>query len=94
MSDLMVLGERCGDLAAELSGLELEMLPGDLARLSGKVAVDGPLMRAMHRAEAELLLADAAAMAAGRYAHRTSEQRRHDAFLVLVGRLIEAASAV
>lgn len=65
---------------AELSGrddndLDLELEP------------NGPLMRALFRAEAELLVADALAMEAGTYEPREPDERRHDALLLIVHRL-------
>ena len=47
----------------------------------------GPLMRALLRAEAELMVADALAMEAGTYVHRTTDERRHDALQLIFARL-------
>jgi hypothetical protein len=92
MSELMVLGERCTDIADELAGMDMRFLPNGMARCTARMRADGPLVRALYRAEAELLLADATDMADGRYVGRTPEQRRADAFLELVSRFTKAFS--
>jgi hypothetical protein len=94
MRDVVVFGERCADLAAELTVLDFDIPPAGTARVSGTVPMDGPLLRAMYRAEAELLLGDVEAMAAGIYEHRTPEQRRADAFVLLFERIGEAVRSV
>lgn len=86
----MVLGERCTDIADELVGMDMRFLPDGTARVKARLRMDGPLLRAMYRAEAEWLLADASDMAGGRYTDRTQQQRRHDAFVEVVTRLTEA----
>ena len=86
MRDMIVLGERCGDIADELRGLTYTFLPDEMAEVNGKVPPQGAVVRAWCRAEAELLLADADAMAAGRYAPRTSAQRRSAAFTLIIER--------
>lgn len=87
----MVMGERCQDLAKDLLGLNLSFLPGGMARMDGRVPAEGSLMRAFLRAEAELLVADADAMREGTYSRRTDQERRADAFLLLVLRFTAAA---
>lgn len=94
MRDTIVLGERAGDLADELLGLDLSLHSDMTATVSGQMRMDGPLWRAILRAEAELLLADAEAMAAGRYEGRTQDRRRTDAFVLVAERLGQAANRV
>ena len=53
----------------------------------------GPLTRALLRAEAELLAADAAAMAFGTYVERPARRRRLDALDLVVHRLEEPSRA-
>jgi hypothetical protein len=57
--------------------------PVQLGRLNMDLPVNCPLIRALMRVEAELILMDAEAMAHGRFEHRTSDQRRGDAFMEL-----------
>jgi hypothetical protein len=94
MRNAIVLGERAGDLADEMLGLDVSFHPDMTATVSGKLKMDGPLMRAFLRAEAELLVSDADAMAAGRYEFRTAGQRRVDAFVLVAERLGEAANGM
>ena len=89
MKDMIVLGERCDDLAFEMLALDFEVRPDEMAEIRGTVAIDGPLVRAMYRAEAELLLADAESMSLGVHVHRTPEQRRCDAFCLVFVRLTD-----
>ena len=49
-------------------------------------------MRAMYRAEAELLLRYAEARTIGEYEHRTPEQRRVDALVLIAERLGDVAA--
>ena len=49
-----------------------------------------PLGRALMRLEAELLVADAAALGTSGHEERTPPQRRHDALLLLAQRISEA----
>jgi hypothetical protein len=90
MGGLKVLGERCDELSVEMVGLEFTFLPGDLARVHGRVPPQGAVMRAIHRAEAELLVADAKAMGEGVYSHRTAEHRRAAAFTLVLLRFVDA----
>ena len=94
MRDMIVLGERCGDIADEMLGMDVDIHPDGTATVSGRMRMNGPLWRAILRAEAELLLADADAMAAGRYEGRTQDQRRTDAFVLVAERLGEVATRV
>jgi hypothetical protein len=83
------LGEAAGDIARELERFE-----SHLAGQGGfEMEPDGPLTRALMRAEAELLVADALAMQVGTYVPRTDGARRHDALLLVVSRLAEARRA-
>src|SRR5690348_9059930 len=90
----MVMGELCDDLATELLGFTFTFRPGSpTAEMTGPVDPEGPLVRALLRGEAELLMADADAMAAGTYRHRESGKRRVDALVLLVQRVGDAATA-
>jgi hypothetical protein len=84
MREQTVLGERCGDLFEEIVGLDFTFPPAELAHVEGRVHLQGALMRAFHRAEAKLLIADAGAMRKGTYVFRTPEQRRADAFALVL----------
>jgi len=88
MSAGIILGERRVDLAADLASLRYEFLPGDMAVVRGELPPEGSAVRAIFRATAELLVADAAAMAAGSYQPRTTKERHHQAFLMLIERFI------
>lgn len=94
MRDTCVLGERYGDIADEMLGMDVDVHPDGTTTVSGRLQMNGPLWRAVLRAEAELLLADADAMAAGRYETRTQDQRRNDAFVLVAERLGEAADGM
>ena len=91
---MIVLGERAGDIADELLGLDISFHSDMTATVSGRMQMNGPLWRAILRAEAELLRADADAMAAGRYEGRTQDRRRTDAFVLVAARLGQAARRV
>jgi hypothetical protein len=92
MRDATVFGERCGDVGDELLGMDVDVHPDGTATVSGRFQENGPLWRAILRAEAELLMADADAMAVGRYDARTPDQRRVDAFVLVAERLGAAAN--
>jgi|tagenome__1003787_1003787.scaffolds.fasta_scaffold20646211_1 hypothetical protein len=62
MGEFLILGERSDELFAEIVGLDFSSPPGELAKIRGRVPTEGALMRAFHRGEAELLVADAEAM--------------------------------
>jgi hypothetical protein len=94
MTDVLVLGERFDDVGDELVGFDVEWRDDGRAEVTGRMSADGALMRALCRAEAELLLADADAMAAGTYRGRTPDQRRADAFVLVAERLGEAAQSM
>ena len=89
-----VAGEPLDDLAAVLSGIEVGEVADGLVdfnlRLNDHEGVI--LRRALMRLEAELLLDDADVLTADTLAGmRTPPQRRHDAFMLLVQRMIDAA---
>lgn len=88
MSTNRVFGELPQDIMNDWRDLTMEPGEGGLTRVDGSVSSLGPLVRAMFRAEAELLVADAAAMAFGTYVPREPEERRHDAFAVIGERLL------
>lgn len=89
MGPNLILGETAGEIARELERFE--------AHLSGQgdfeMEPNGPLARALMRAEAELLVADALAMRVGTYQERSDGARRHDALLLVVSRMAEARRA-
>ena len=84
-----------------MTNLVLRELPESLLRELGRAKLgghggsdvelelepNGPLMRALFRAEAELLVADALAMEAGTYLPREPGERRHDALLLVLQRV-------
>jgi hypothetical protein len=89
-----VAGEPLEDLAAVLSGIEVGEIVDGLVDMDLRLTDDEAviLRRALMRLEAELLLDDADALTAGTLAAmRTSPKRQHDAFMLLVERMIEAA---
>lgn len=91
-----VAGESLDDLVAVLSnvrfGDEVDGLTDVDLRLNDEESAI--FRRALMRLEAELLLDDADALDAASVATmRTPPQRRHDAFMLLVERIIEAAGA-
>ena len=83
----MVLRELPESLLRELQRVELQPRRGGVTDFDLELEPRGPLMRAIFRAEAELLVADALAMEAGTYVDRTPDQRRHDALLLILHRL-------
>lgn len=91
-----VAGESLGDLVAVMSSLELGEHADGLTDLHLRLNAHEAaiLRRALMRLEAEMLLDDADALnAATVTTARTPEQRLHDAFMLLVERIIEAAGA-
>jgi hypothetical protein len=83
-----VFGEQPKDVGAELTTLDFGASATDgWVRVEGRIEGGGPLMRALLRAEAELLLDEAAAMAAGRWTPRDPGERRADAFVLVAERL-------
>jgi len=87
----MVLGERCTDIAVDLRGFSVTWRPDDMAELHGRFPEFGPLARALYRAEAELLLADANAMADGSFDGRSADERRSAAFTLLINRFVDTS---
>jgi hypothetical protein len=79
----LVAGERRDELIAALLEARLSPATGGVVRLNIDLPENCPLIRALMRVEAELILMDADAMARGRFAPRTSDQRRADAFMAL-----------
>ena len=88
-------GERLGDLFPAFNRIIASMEPDDdgfSIKLTLPPDEARPFVRAMHRAEAELLFEDAEAMRDDEaLIDRTTEQRGHDAFLrVIEGFRIES----
>jgi hypothetical protein len=83
MGPNLILGEAAGDIARELERFEAHLA----GQGSFEIEPNGPLQRALMRAEAELLVADALAMRVGTYEARTDGARRHDALLLVVSRM-------
>jgi hypothetical protein len=79
----LVAGERRDHLIAALLEAKLSPAADGMVRLTMDLPVNCPLTRALMRVEAELILMDADAMAHGHFEHRTSDQRRADAFMAL-----------
>ena len=93
MRDTIIFGERVDDIGDELLGLEITDRSGGGVTVEVPFKQDGPLLRALFRAEAELLIADAEAMAAGSFRGRTPGQRQADALVLVAERLGEAVIA-
>jgi hypothetical protein len=79
----LVAGERRDELIAALLEARLSPATAGVVRLTMELPDNCALIRALMRVEAELILMDADAMAQGRFEHRTSDQRRADAFMAL-----------
>ena len=79
----LVAGERRDELIAALLEARLSPASEGVVRLNMDLPDNCALIRALMRVEAELILMDADAMAQGRFEHRTSDQRRADAFMAL-----------
>jgi len=79
----LVAGERRDELLDALVEAQLSPAGDGVVRLSMHLPTNCPLIRALMRVEAELILMDADAMARGRFEPRTSDQRRADAFMAL-----------
>ncbi|WP_375497883.1 hypothetical protein [uncultured Jatrophihabitans sp.] len=82
----LVLRELPESLRRELQQAQLTT-PQDSAHREIALEAGGPLMRALFRAEAELLVADALAMESGTWVPREPDERRHDALLLVLQRL-------
>jgi hypothetical protein len=93
MSTNLIMGESADDIRDALFGLNVEFRPDGRPTLRGTVPTGGPFIRALMRAEAELLAADAVAMQTGVHEACTPDQRRADAFRLLVHRVEEHARA-
>lgn len=93
MTDRQIAGEALEDLIAVMRNVQLGDQEDGLTEAS-LVLNDAEaviLHRALMRVEAELLLADADRLdEASLTSLRTPTQRRHDAFMVIVERVIEA----
>ena len=85
----LVAGERRDELIDALVQAELAPESDGVVRLSMNMPANCPLIRALMRVEAELMLMDAEAMARGRFEPRTNDQRRADAFMALALRAVD-----
>ncbi len=79
----LVAGERRDELIAALLEAQLSPEADGLVRLNMQLPNNCPLVRALMRVEAELIMMDADAMSTGSFEPRTSDQRRADAFMAL-----------
>jgi len=85
--DNLIYGERLGDLLPAFSKVARNLR----AELDGSFTVEvrladeeaRPMVRALHRAEAQLLIEDADALTDPDVTDRTPEQRRCDAFMCI-----------
>jgi hypothetical protein len=93
MSSNLIMGESADDIVTEMRQMKLSKYADGSGQLDGAVDSEGPFVRALMRAEAELLVADAAAMSFGTYEDRTPDERRHDALLLILHRMEEHARA-
>jgi hypothetical protein len=64
-----VLGEHSGDLLSASDASMFHLPHGSGARTGGTALPDGPLVRAMHRTEAESLPGETEVPTAGEYEH-------------------------
>ena len=90
-----VAGESLDDLVKVMSNVRLDEHPQglNLAELVLNEEETAIFRRALMRLEAELLLDDADVLDAGSLATmRSPAQRQHDAFMLLVDRIIEATT--
>ncbi|WP_375478045.1 hypothetical protein [uncultured Jatrophihabitans sp.] len=87
----LIGGETVADLVEALQELEVYPEDGGMAQMGGPVGP--PAVRALMRLEADLLLADADALASMSGSGRTAGQRRHDAFHQLVKQLAERVAS-
>ncbi len=83
----LVLRELPESLLRELGSAQLSRPSAGQPDVQLTLEQGGPLMRALLRAEAELMVADALAMESGTYVHREPDERRHDAMLLILARL-------
>lgn len=93
-SDPRVAGERLDDLARALAFLHPEHRSDGTFSVQATLGPDvaPPLLRALMRIEAELLLHDADVVTAGQGELRTPGQRRADALVALALRVQDAAT--
>lgn len=95
--ELLIYGETIEALRPALAVIADSMVRRPDGGMEIEFALDAeagaPFMRAMRRAEAELLLEEASAIGGGRSAPRTPDERCSDAFLrvIGVGDLVDAA---
>lgn len=88
-----IAGETLDDIIAVMRNVELGEQQDGLTEISMSLndAETVILRRALMRVEAELLMADADALDVASVASlRSPTQRRHDAFMLIVQRVIEA----
>lgn len=93
MPQTTVFGESLDDVGQALLAMRWRPRADGSGTLSGNIQPQGPLLRAMFRAEAELLLEDAAEMANEEWEHRTQSRRGADALVRVAERLAASASA-
>lgn len=88
----LVANESADALAGVLAGMCMTRVRGAKATMQLKAsnAEMAPLIRAIMRVEAELLLIDAELVDADHQDRRTSDQRRFDAFALIVYRVARA----
>ena len=86
MTDLMVFGERLDDLGADLQAMTTVPGRDGTTHVEFRLDDDGPLLRALRRAEVEVILS-------GNPRGRHAETRRYDAFLLVCHRITEAVAA-
>jgi hypothetical protein len=84
MGNTTVFGEDLRELTTELLGMDFRRRPDGSGLVRFDVAADSSFLRALDRAEVELLLS-------GNQRAQRAETRRYDAFLMLVERVGEAA---
>jgi hypothetical protein len=90
-----VAGEPLDLLLRALAALTCEELPGGWAKVHGEIPPEpgAAMHRAIMRIEAELIVEEAAGLEVGGGDERTPPERRHDAFVELARRVIDAVGS-
>ena len=93
--DKTVAGEPLALLVQALAALTLEEQPGGWAKVHGAIPPEpgAAMHRAIMRIEAELILEDADSVEVAGSDARTPPQRRHDAFVELARRVVDAVGS-
>ena len=95
LRDKTVAGEPLALLLQALAALTLEEQPGGWAKVHGEIpsAPGDAMHRAIMRIEAELILEAADSVGVAGREERTPPRRRHDAFVELARRVVDAVGS-